>query len=132
MAIRYGKLNPRNTPDPPMPPLPNQVPEDPPVNVGTDAPLPCFGPEPLPDYFNSDLLEPLEKSQVAYWDETHRMCDLTDSLSQTPRGKNYVYRVRRDEINAIDSEGSFKNTDPTKLNVKYDEEIRLALGVFFV
>ena len=81
-------------------------------------------------YFNSDLLAPLEKSQVAYWDETHRMCDLTDSTSQPPRGKNYVYRVRRDENGVIDPEGSFQNTDPTKLKVKYEEEIRLDLGVF--
>ena len=49
MAIRYGKLDPRTTPDPPMPPLPNPVSDNPPVTVGTDAPLPFFGTEPLPD-----------------------------------------------------------------------------------
>ena len=42
---------------------------------------------------------------------------------------DYVYRVRRDENGAIDPEGSFQNTNPTKLSVKYNEEIRLALGV---
>ena len=56
-----------------------------PLSAPNNAPV-IFGPEPLEDFFNTNLLEPLH--------------------------------------------GSLKNIDPTTLKVKYEEEVRLCLGVF--
>ena len=58
------------------------------------------------------------------------MCDLRSSEAGTARGIDYVYRFPRDENGAIDLKGKIKNDDPTTLKVKYDQEVRLALGVF--
>ena len=142
LAIQYGKLNPRTDPDPPMPPrivqedhIINQFASDVAAARTSDSvpkktTSPVFGPEPLPDYFNPDKLEPLHRCQVAYWDETHRVCDLKSSISRTAKGLDYVYRFHRDEDGAIDPNGCLRNDDPTVLKVKYEEEVRLALGVF--
>ena len=132
MAICYGKLDPRVTADPPMPPpVVNEEEKDAADNNQQQPPAnTVFGPEPLPDYFHPDKLVKLDRCQVAYWDETHRICDLKSSKASTARGINFVYRYPRDDDRALDPNGELKNTDPTELNVKYDQEVRLALGVF--
>mgnify|MGYP003335063525 CR=1 FL=1 len=140
LAIRYGKLDPRRDPDPPMPPREennedNAEPqftssENPAASTAASTTKSVFGPEPLPPFFDPAQLEPLHQCQVAYWDETHRVCDLKSSASKTARGLDYVYRFHRDEDGALDPNGKLVDDDPTTLKVKYEEEVRLCLGVF--
>ena len=129
LAIRYGKLDPRVTADPPMPPRVGNE-EETENDQQQQTSNRVFGPEPLPDYFDPEKLEPLDRCQVAYWDETHRVCDLKSQEASTSRGVDFVYRYPRDENDALDPNGTLKDTDPTETNVKYETEVRLALGVF--
>ena len=146
LAIRYGKLDPRCEPDPPMPPREEKNNDDytdpqfdscenPTATTAASTASSTtesdfIGPKPLPPYFDPNQLEPLHRCQVAYWDETHRVCDLKSSTSKTARGLDYVYRFHRDETGALDPNGSLVDDDPTTLVVKYEEEVRLCLGVF--
>jgi hypothetical protein len=79
----------------------------------------------IPDYWNSEKLTPINLSQIAWWDETHRRCKIggiagvNDCYPTFPRNKEGYY----------DPNGEYSTTIITQLKVKYQKEARFCLGV---
>ena len=81
-------------------------------------------------WFDADKVGQLELSQVVWWDETHKKCNI-GLQSQTncttyhkfPRGSN-------GEINLVN--GKYSEDNLMYLKVKYDDEVRFALGCAIV
>jgi hypothetical protein len=74
----------------------------------------------VPDYFNKEKLPVLDQFQTAYWDETHKKCDAGGTSSKL----TYHVKFPRDNNGKLDLSGA-----GTYWKVKYESEVRLALGV---
>ena len=87
-------------------------------------------PTDLPDYFNSQKLQKFTVYQIAWWDESHRKCCL--KTIQGANGCEYITRVKRDENGNPTLDGIETDDVPVNVNVKYEKEVRFALGVALV
>ena len=86
----------------------------------------------LPPYFDPQKLESLSRYQVAWWDETHHQCCLR-SKECGQQELDYVTQFPRASDGTLDIQnGEYRDIRPTKTKVKYDKEIRFALGVAMV
>ena len=105
LAIAFGKLNPRVTPDPPMPdpPPPREGAETVEIPEPREAEpeLTTTGlhtrPLPLEPFFDDTKLRRFEKDQVGWWDESHRKACL--KTIQGANGQDHITRVERDDQN---------------------------------
>ena len=75
------------------------------------------------DYFDRSKLSCLAISQIVFWDETHTKCIIGDAA-----GRDFVYVFPRDANGELDANGTYSETSFQRLNVKYDNEVRLSLG----
>ena len=84
---------------------------------------------PIERRFQREIVGKLDIHQIVWWDETHRKCLIGGITShkdfnlQFPRNKN----GRLDVVN-----GEYSNEEKSVLNVKYEKECRLGLGVAVV
>ena len=68
--------------------------------------------------------------QIGWWDESHRKCCL--KTIQGANGCEYITRVKRDEFGNPSLDGCTSKDSPVNVNVKYEKEVRFALGVALV
>lgn len=82
-------------------------------------------PNPNPNP-NKDKLRDhmLELDRIAFWDETHKQCEIGGNQGNSP----YQVTFPRDENGVLDPSGKVQVEKRSRLNVKYAQEIRLALG----
>ena len=81
-----------------------------------------------PRAFDRSALGELTEHQIVFFDETHKACEI-ENVPQA-QGQDYIYVAKNDEEGNLDLEnGTYADTEPTKLNCKYDNKIRLLLGV---
>jgi len=84
---------------------------------------------PIERKFDQHLLQKLDLDQIVWWDETHRKCLI--GTSSNPN-KNYHILFPRNEEGQFNVEGKYSKERKSKLNVKYEKECRLGLGVAMV
>lgn len=86
--------------------------------------------EYLPDYYNIDKLTPIKLSRIAWFDETHRYCQVGGTQG-TGLGTKFNITMPRDERGNLDPNGTTTHTNDKKgpMKCKYDKQIRLLLGV---
>jgi hypothetical protein len=78
----------------------------------------------LPAWFDIEQLKKLHTSQVGWWDETHKKCQIGGMGNAT-----HAVRFPRDANGRLDlEEGTYDETEITYLSVKYEKEVRLCLG----
>jgi hypothetical protein len=78
----------------------------------------------LPAWFDIAKLKKLNKSQVGWWNETHKKCQI-GGLGNAA----HAVRLHRDANRKLDlEEGTYDDTEVTYLNVKCKKEVRLCLG----
>ena len=82
-----------------------------------------------PKHFDISLLGTLTVNQVVWFDETHRVCKISNVTTST--GKDEITRFRRNAHGKLDENGAYlaEEDDQVVLNCKYDREVRLMLGV---
>ena len=85
---------------------------------------------PLPNMYNPDKLAKYTEYQIGWWDESHRKCCL--KTIQGANGCDVITRVRRDEKGNPTKDGIKSKDSPVNVNVKYEKEVRFALGVALV
>ena len=120
MLIRLGLLFPPFE-DPEMPPQPETD-----ESEDEDAVATAVGFDPCA--FDCSALGEITEHQIVFFDETHKAC----KIENVPRaqGQDYIYVAKNDKEGNLDLEnGTYADTEPTKLNCKYDNEIRLLLSV---
>lgn len=61
--------------------------------------------------------------QIVFWDETH-----TKGIIGDAAGRDFVYVFPRDANGELDANGTYSETSFQRLNMKYDNEVRLSLG----
>ena len=84
---------------------------------------------PLEKRFDGDIQGKLALDQIVWWDETHRKCLIG---GQNP-SKSIQMLFPRNKEGRIDIEkGEYSQERKTILNVKYEKECRLGLGVAMV
>jgi len=85
----------------------------------------------VPDCFDKDKLTPCQLDRTAFFDETHRKCIIGGKLVKGGKNENITLLFPRDENDNLDPNGNHFRESPIKprLNVKYDKETRLLLGV---
>ena len=84
---------------------------------------------PIERKYDPHLQEKLSLHQIVWWDETHRKCLIG---GQNP-SKTIQMLFPRDKEGKIDVEnGEYTKEQKTILNVKYEKECRLGLGVAMV
>ena len=84
----------------------------------------------IPEWFDEEKVAPLELQQIVWWDETHQKCVIGNQLLV---GQDGYFKFPRSENGEIDIEnGQYKTEGIAYLSVKYDNEIRLALGCAMV
>jgi len=84
---------------------------------------------PVEKRFDSDLQGKLALDQIVWWDETHRKCLIG---GQNP-SKCIQIKFPRNKDGKVDIEnGEYSAERKTILNVKYEKECRLGLGVAMV
>lgn len=81
--------------------------------------------EYLPEYFDKTKVTQRSIYRTAFWDETHRVCSISDYSGS--RGNTHL-TFPRDKNGNLDPNGETKVTRKKKLNVKYAQEVRLLLG----
>ena len=84
----------------------------------------------LLDMFNPEKLTTYDEHQVAWWDESHRKCSLFTISGAN--GCEYITRVCRNHLNNPTLDGQQSQDAPVNVNVKYEKEVRFALGVALV
>eukprot|EP00978_Attheya_sp_CCMP212_P008683 scaffold20425_cov45-Attheya_sp.AAC.1 len=69
----------------------------------------------------------IEKTQIAWWDETHRKCTIGGIAAGSI---DFEVRFPRDQNGKIDLSGNGKYNEKQKtiMKVKYEKEVRLSLG----
>jgi hypothetical protein len=78
----------------------------------------------LPAYFDIEKLGNLSINQIGFWDETHKKCIIGEAA-----GKDFCFIFPRDENGKIKIDGGvYTETTKSQMNVKYENEVRLALG----
>jgi hypothetical protein len=75
----------------------------------------------LPLYFQKNLLTPLNIEGIVWWDETHRKCLIGSAME-------FHFRFKRDTNGKLDNNGTFAQGAVSKMNVKFEKEVRLGLG----
>ena len=80
-----------------------------------------------PRQFNRDELGALDDVMIAFWDEMHCICEILNVPVAT--GNTYVLEFKRDKNGKLSADGKYRDKDCVILNYKYDQEIRLMLGV---
>ena len=125
-------ISPLEPPKPPSPVLtPAQATKK--ARAAAHAPARAIAPCPLPPKFDQKQLDCYSVHQVVFWEETHKKCDLQIKTAGRAGQNKFVYCVRTDAKGKIGNQkGTFKSTNPTKTNVKFNKETRLALGVVLV
>ena len=68
--------------------------------------------------------------QIVWWDETHKKCLI--GTSSNPNTNYYIEFPRNEEGQFDIDKGKYSNKKRSKLNVKYEKECRLGLGVAMV
>ena len=82
---------------------------------------------PIERKFDQHLLGKLDLNQIVWWDETHRKCLI--GTVQNP-SKDYDILFPRNNEGKFDVEGGeYTKERKSRLNVKYEKECRLGLGV---
>ena len=84
----------------------------------------------LPPWLNRNNLSNINPNRVSYWDETHRKCKIGDRGSR--EAENVYVSFPKDEHGRLDvAKGKHESDDEQKriVNVKYEKEVRLCLGV---
>jgi hypothetical protein len=77
-----------------------------------------------PAYFDIRKLGSLSINQIGFWDETHKKCIIGEAA-----GKDFCFIFPRDENGKIKIDGGvYTETTKSQMNVKYENEVRLALG----
>ena len=85
---------------------------------------------PIERKFDQQLQGKLELDQIVWWDETHRKCLIGSANNPN---KNYHILFPRNKEGQFDLEkGEYSKEQKTRLNVKYEKECRLGLGVAMV
>ena len=97
-----------------------------------DIPKDCYDENNiLRPCFDPSKLDSLTLSKVAWWDETHKKCTI-GGLGHKSKDRKYTV-FPRDENNKLDLEnGAYDETQVLTLQVKYEKEIRMCLGVAVV
>ena len=85
---------------------------------------------PVEAKFDQHIQGKLDLNQIVWWDETHRKC-LIGSI-QNPTKTYDILFPRNKEGNFDEKKGQYTKERKTKLNVKYEKECRLGLGVAMV
>ena len=70
--------------------------------------------------------------QVAWWDETHHQCSLRSSECGYAEAKTVTTFPRAPDGRVDLVNGVYREIQPTNTKVKYDKEVRFALGVAMV
>ena len=84
---------------------------------------------PVEKRFDAHIVGKLDLHQIVWWDETHRKCLIGGQSSS----KNFRLRFPRNKQGKLDVvHGKYSEEDTTILNVKYEKECRLGLGVAMV
>ncbi len=84
---------------------------------------------PIERRFNRDLVGKLELNQIVWWDETHRKC-LIGGHSET---RDFHLQFPRNKSGKFDAiHGEYSTEELSVLNVKYEKECRIGLGVAMV
>jgi len=78
----------------------------------------------IPACFDFAKLTPLSINQIAFWDETHRKCNLGDV-----GGHGILYRYPRNEEGQLDLENGTYAEEKAQVKAKYENECRLCIGV---
>mmetsp|Transcript_62018 Transcript_62018/g.183182 ORF Transcript_62018/g.183182 Transcript_62018/m.183182 type:complete len:252 (-) Transcript_62018:574-1329(-) len=81
-------------------------------------------PRPIPKKYDIDLLGKLHITQVAWWDEMHRECQIGKVSSH----QNIQVQFPRDANVKYDLNGEY-DMEVTILNVKYSAQVRISIGV---
>ena len=79
----------------------------------------------IPDCFNKENISPLNIEATAWWDETHKVCDIGGNGN-----REFVLRFPRDSKGRIDLKNGHYNKyfKLYKVKVKYDKEVWMYLG----
>ena len=78
-----------------------------------------------PEWFDIKKLGTMKTSQIVYWDETHKKCQIG-----TSNGANEEVKFPRDDNGNIDlRNGKYSKTKKNRLKLKYENEVRLCVGV---
>jgi len=85
---------------------------------------------PVESKFDQQLQGKLDLHQVVWWDETHRKC-VIGSIQNTNKTFEILF-PRNKEGNFELEGGEYTKERKTRLNVKYEKECRLGLGVAMV
>ena len=86
----------------------------------------AVGFEPLT--FDFCALGELTENQIVFFNETHKACKI-ENIPQA-QGQDYIYFAKNNKYGNLDLEnGTYAETEPTKFKCKYDNKIKLLLGV---
>jgi hypothetical protein len=97
-----------------------------------DIPSDCYNEDGnLRPCFDPSNLDALTTSMIAWWDETHKKCTI-GGLGHSSANRHYAV-FPRDENGKLDLEnGAYDETKVDTLQVKYEKEVRMCLGVAVV
>ena len=84
---------------------------------------------PIERRFDQNIVGKLELNQIIWWDETHRKC-LIGGQSNTREFQLQFPRNKSGKFDAI--HGEYSKEELSVLNVKYEKECRVGLGVAMV
>ena len=88
---------------------------------------------PIPDVYDPRKLTLLSRHQVAFWDETHPKVIISTGKVKKLPNKNVEVKFPWNEDGTFDIfSKKYAQPSETIVNVKYDDEIRLCLGVALV
>ena len=83
----------------------------------------------LPAWLQYNQLSPIDEYKVSYWDETHKKCEIGARGSREDKKKFVSFPLDKEgKLDLVN--GKYTEAEEKKyVNVKYEQEVRLLLGV---